>query len=102
MAFLRELLALFRGSLARTDRLRGPLLEQLAGRPQYGLQLRDAIWARMDLDLTGVIYVHLHRLEDEGLIASWEEPGGRERGGLPRRVYRITPAGRAWLEGRSA
>jgi DNA-binding PadR family transcriptional regulator len=70
------------------------LLHELADATLYGLQLRDRLEARAGLDLTGLIYVHLHRLERSGLVTSWEEPGGPERGGLPRRVYRITAAGR--------
>lgn len=46
----------------------------------------------------GQIYPALHALEEEGLVVGREEPGDR---GRPRRIYRITAAGReelrAWL-----
>ncbi len=51
----------------------------------------------------GTLYPVLHRLEDEGLIAStWKKPAGERR----RKYYRLTPAGeralaterRNWLE----
>jgi DNA-binding PadR family transcriptional regulator len=48
----------------------------------------------------GQIYPELRRLEEEGWIAGEDDP----RGGRSRRVYGITPAGRAglrgWLAGR--
>lgn len=46
----------------------------------------------------GQIYPELRRLESAGLVGSREEPRGR----VPRRIYRLTAAGRravaAWLE----
>lgn len=41
----------------------------------------------------GQIYPELRRLEKEGLVEGASEP----RGGRPRRVHRLTPAGRAAL-----
>jgi PadR family transcriptional regulator, regulatory protein AphA len=41
----------------------------------------------------GQIYPELRRLEETGLVESASEP----RGGRPRRVHRLTPAGRAAL-----
>lgn len=62
--------------------------------PSYGLQLVERSAGRLK---RGTIYVTLSRLEDRGLIVSHEEPGGLERGRLPRRVYRLTDAGRKCL-----
>lgn len=45
----------------------------------------------------GSIYVRLHRLEEEGLLTSVEEPGGPERAFAPRRRYFIKDLGLAAL-----
>lgn len=47
------------------------------------------------IDGRGTIYVRLARLEEEGLIVSREEPGIPRRNHLPRRLYRLAPAGAA-------
>jgi DNA-binding PadR family transcriptional regulator len=39
------------------------------------------------------VYVTLVRLEEQGLVASEEVPVDHERGGRPRRVFRLTRAG---------
>jgi PadR family transcriptional regulator PadR len=41
----------------------------------------------------GALYTTLDRLEDKGLLRWKAVPGGDERGGLPRRLYTVTPAG---------
>jgi len=43
----------------------------------------------------GAIYVLLAQMEDDGLVTAEERLGGPERGGLPKRLYSITDAGRA-------
>ena len=78
----------------------GPLavLSLLAERDMYGYELAEAI----DRQSSGVLsmghstlYSLLYNLEGEGLI----EPGHRKEGrGRPRKYYRMTPAGHAWLE----
>lgn len=51
----------------------------------------------------GAVYATLDRLETKGLLSSRLERGTPERGGLPRRFYRLTAAGAAALnEARSA
>ena len=45
----------------------------------------------------GSVYVHLAGLEELGWIEAWEEPPAEPEVGLPRRAYRITPAGAAQL-----
>ena len=45
----------------------------------------------------GALYTTLDRLEDKGLLRWKAVPGGEERGGLPRRLYTVTPAGVAAL-----
>jgi PadR family transcriptional regulator len=41
----------------------------------------------------GALYTSLDRLEDKGLLRWKAAAGGPERGGLPRRLYAVTPAG---------
>ena len=41
----------------------------------------------------GVVYITLDRLEDKGFIASWLADPTPERGGRPRRYYKLTAAG---------
>ena len=45
----------------------------------------------------GALYTTLDRLEQKGLLAVSTEPGGLERSGLPKRLYRVTPKGVAAL-----
>lgn len=60
-----------------------------------GLQMR----ARLGLGTWrgSSLYLVLAQLEEDGLIASREGPPVLERGGIPRRYYDLTDAGRAWL-----
>lgn len=78
---------------AQRRRLRDlQVLRLLAGGPKYGLELVLA-----GIDGRGTIYVRTNRLEERGLIVSdvVEPPPGDI--GLPRRMFAITPAGRALL-----
>ena len=50
----------------------------------------------------GSVYATLDRLEAKGLLSSHVERGTPERGGLPRRFYRLTAAGAAALNGARA
>ena len=45
----------------------------------------------------GSLYKTLDRLEDKGLVEWTQEPTLPERGGHPRRLFRVTPAGAAVL-----
>jgi PadR family transcriptional regulator PadR len=50
---------------------------------------------------TGSLYVTLDRLEDKGLLRSWEGDPTPERGGRPKRFYKLTAPGvRALSEAR--
>lgn len=67
------------------------VLEALADRDLYGLDFVNAKIAGH-----GSIYVLLARMEDRGLIEGREEEYvGAPPHHLPRRIYRITDAGRA-------
>jgi transcriptional regulator len=84
----------------KIDRVKGHLelllLGVLDAGPAHGYALITALRERSDgaLDLAeGAVYPALHRLEAGGLVASeWQSIGGRRR-----RLYRLTPDGRANL-----
>lgn len=70
------------------------LLTLLADRERYGYEIVAAIeeWSGGRLEVRdGTLYPVLYRLEEAGFIRPrWETP---ERG-VPRKYYRITPAGK--------
>jgi len=73
------------------------LLEALLSGDGYGLELiervRDRTKGRISLG-TYSVYPALRSLEAEGLLESYDGEPLPERGGRPRRYYRITGAGR--------
>ena len=79
--------------------MRHPFLALLAGGPAHGYELRSAMQERCGALLppmnAGQVYNTLGRLESAGLVAGEEVP---QAGRPDRRVYRLTPAGRAELE----
>jgi PadR family transcriptional regulator PadR len=72
------------------------ILESLAHEPQHGYRIAQRIKERSEgiLDFKeGTLYPALHKLQNEGLVESYE---GIEKG-RPRRYYRITASGQATL-----
>lgn len=72
------------------------ILEALAQGPNHGYRIAQQIKERSAgvLDFKeGTLYPALHKLENDGLVESYE---GVENG-RPRRYYRITKSGRAIL-----
>ncbi len=72
------------------------ILEALGRSPSHGYRIAQQIKQRSEgvLDFKeGTLYPALHKLENEGLVESYE---GIENS-RPRRYYRITKAGRATL-----
>jgi len=72
------------------------ILEALLREPSHGYRIAQRIKERSEgiLDFReGTLYPALHKLENEGLVESYE---GMEKG-RPRRYYRITKAGRGTL-----
>lgn len=72
------------------------ILETLMREPSHGYRISQEIKDRSEgvLDFKeGTLYPALHKLENEGLVESYE---GIEKG-RPRRYYRITKAGRGTL-----
>jgi PadR family transcriptional regulator PadR len=72
------------------------ILEALMREPSHGYRIAQGIKERSKgvLDFReGTLYPALHKLENEGLVDSYEEV----ENGRPRRYYRITKSGRAML-----
>ena len=72
------------------------ILEALMREPIHGYRIAQGIKERSKgvLDFKeGTLYPALHKLENEGLVESYEEV----ENGRPRRYYLITKSGRAML-----
>jgi PadR family transcriptional regulator, regulatory protein PadR len=72
------------------------ILQALEHEPSHGYRIAQRIKARSKgvLDFKeGTLYPALHKLNNEGLVESYE---GAENG-RPRRYYRLTKSGRATL-----
>ena len=64
----------------------------------YGADIARELETRAGRTVSrGALYTSLDRLEDKGLLRWKAVAGGPERGGLPRRLYTVTPAGIAAL-----
>lgn len=64
----------------------------------YCVPIRDQIRHVTEKDWSfGSIYIPLNRLESKGLIDSFLGPSAKERGGRPKRYYRLTEKGLAEL-----
>lgn len=60
----------------------------------YGVSIRSEIEERAEREVSiGAVYATLSRLEDKGMLASWEGDPEARRGGRARRHYRLEPAG---------
>lgn len=69
------------------------------GADAYGMRIRAEIEKRAGRPATiGAVYATLERLGAKGYVGETDTPGGRERSGLARRFYTITPAGKIALE----
>src|SRR5512134_1886976 len=80
----------FRGTLPTL------ILEALKQEPSHGYRIAQRIKERSEgvLDFKeGTLYPALHKLENEGLVESYEDV----ESGRTRRYYRITKAGRGVL-----
>jgi len=77
------------------------VMDLLREGPNYGFGIREALNERLGADAgivkESTLYPLLHRLAGQGYLASHQEPGDR---GRPRRYYRLTEAGVAFLETR--
>jgi len=63
-------------------------------RESYGMALRREIARRSGRDVSiGAVYATLSRLEGKGYLETYLHDGGEDRGGQPRRMYRLLPVG---------
>lgn len=72
------------------------LLQALIREPGYGLELIERVSERTKGRVKlhqGNIYSALREMEGERLVKSYDGPSMPERGGRPRRYYKITAAG---------
>ncbi len=60
----------------------------------YGVTIRSEIEERARRGVSvGAVYATLSRLEEKGMISSWEGDPEARRGGRARRHYRLEPEG---------
>jgi DNA-binding PadR family transcriptional regulator len=65
----------------------------------YGVTVRKEIARRTGRDVTvGSVYSTLARLEEKGMVTSFEGEPTPRRGGRARRHFRLTPEGAGGLE----
>jgi len=75
---------------------RSALLQALIEGPSYGLELIERVRQRTNGKMKivqGRVYPALRELEDDGLLESYDSEPVSERGGRPRRYYRLTAEG---------
>ena len=66
-----------------------------AGDDAFGSAIRDDIERRSGRQVSrGSIYITLDRLEEKGLLTSRSGGTSADRGGRPKRLFRVTPPGR--------
>jgi DNA-binding PadR family transcriptional regulator len=64
----------------------------------YAVPIRRLVRTETGIDLPrGTVYVTLDRLEQNGMVASWESKPLAIPGGKKRRLFRLLPAGMAAL-----
>jgi DNA-binding PadR family transcriptional regulator len=60
----------------------------------YGSSIRDGIERRTGRPVSrGAVYITLDRLEEKSLLTSRVAGASSSRGGRPKRLFRVTPAG---------
>jgi PadR family transcriptional regulator len=69
------------------------------GESGYGATVRREIERRAGRSVTvGAVYATLARLEEKGLVESWQGESTAKRGGRSKRHFRLCPAGVEALE----
>lgn len=75
------------------------VLNVLQAQANYGFGIKEALREQLGDDAEVVkeatLYPLLHRLERKELVLSYRQPGAR---GTPRKYYKITQAGKAYLQ----
>src|SRR5262245_3303631 len=69
------------------------------GGETYGVPIYEKACAIAERRINlGAFYTTMDRLEEKGLLSSWESDPAKEPRGRPKRYYRIQPAGLRALE----
>ncbi len=64
------------------------------GNDAYGVSIKDEMISRTKKKPSiGALHTALQRLENKGLVESWEGGATSERGGRKKRFYKLTSAG---------
>ena len=64
----------------------------------YGVSIKRAIKVRANLTISrGALHTALTRLEEKGLITSWQGEANKDRGGMRKRYYKVNDTGAAAL-----
>jgi PadR family transcriptional regulator PadR len=77
-------------SLSRKEALVLELLLENPAKEMYGLEMVARSLSSLK---RGTVYVTFDRMEDKGYVQSRQEEPRPDAGGLPRRLYRVTPYG---------
>ena len=65
----------------------------------YGATIRKLLLESVNREVkVGALYVTLDRLEAKGMLVSTTEVGGEQRGGRPKRFFKVTAAGESALK----
>jgi DNA-binding PadR family transcriptional regulator len=65
----------------------------------YGVSIKDEVKRQTGRTVTlSTVHAALNRLEDKGFLTSWMGGATEERGGRPKRLFRITAYGKQALE----
>lgn len=68
------------------------------GENAYGVSIHDAIEEATNRSVSiGALYTTLSRLQDKGLVSSWEGEPTSERGGRVKRYYQVKASGQRVL-----
>ncbi len=60
----------------------------------YGVSIKREIKTRADRNISrGALHTALSRMEEKGLIKSWQGEANKLRGGMPKRYYEVTNKG---------
>ena len=60
----------------------------------YGVSIKREIKSRANREISrGALHTALSRLEEKGLIKSWQGEANKERGGMRKRSYAVTHTG---------
>lgn len=69
------------------------------GQNAYGMTIRQTVEVAMNRSVSvGAIYTTLDRLEQKGLVSSWQGEATRERGGRAKRYFKIEIDGEQALQ----